>query len=143
MKGDTNLHQSMTDAAAGSVGRCLWCEKPGATLDADGLCDMCQDAERAEDIALEAAYESAKNAVLKAEAHGRYVILDNAEVAHCSDGVAADLIAYGLNQLQLTEGKVDSILTRLRRAEALDRLAALSEDVGGYSPDRIPKGGNP
>lgn len=141
MKGDTNLHRAMIEVVATSVGRCLWCEKPDTILDADGLCDMCQNADRAQDLAIEAAHESAKSAILVAEAHGRYVVLDDAEVAHCSDTVAADLIAHGLNQLQLTEGKVDVIIERLRtdrRAAALARLAELSLEAGGYAdtPDR-------
>ncbi len=56
---------------------------------------------------------------LYAEAPGRYVYLDGVEIAHCSDGVAALLIAYGLNLALLTEGKVARIV-----ADAVQKGAA-------------------
>jgi hypothetical protein len=55
---------------------------------------------------------------LKAEALGRYVYFDDAEIAHCSDDVAADLIAYALNRARITEGGIGAICAQLRKEQS-------------------------
>jgi hypothetical protein len=51
---------------------------------------------------------------LKAEALGRYVYFDDAEIAHCSD----DVIAYALNRARITEGGIGAICAQLRKEQS-------------------------
>lgn len=56
--------------------------------------------------------------ILKVEALDRYVYLDGVEIAHCSDRVAADLIAIGLERLGLTDARIPILIAQKARVSS-------------------------